>query len=62
MSNRDLAELLARLEQVPPAKAADQLERTLRRILRTLRKGHAVSLPGVGTLAPAVKGQKRKSR
>ncbi len=50
MDRQDLVEMLARMENIAPAAAADELDRLLTQILRDLKKGNSVPLPGIGTL------------
>ena len=50
MRKRDLAARLAAHAQTSPAEAADQLDDVVHRILKRLRTGKTVSLPGLGTL------------
>jgi len=38
-----------------PAEAADELARTVEHILRRLRRGQTVELPGIGRLVPDVR-------
>ncbi|MBN9657843.1 MAG: hypothetical protein J0H49_06670 [Acidobacteria bacterium] len=51
MTNKYLIDLLAAGGQSVP-QAADELDRTVERILSRLRKGEVVSLPGLGRLVP----------
>ncbi len=53
MDKSDLVRMLASKNNVPPADAADELDRVVNRILRNLRRGHSVSLPGIGVLRPS---------
>lgn len=48
---------LAKNSSVTPAKAADQVDQVVHRLLRKLRKGKAAPLPGVGILTPGVDSQ-----
>ena len=41
---------LARERGVRPAEARDQVDEVVQRIVRKLRRGEAVNLPGVGKL------------
>jgi hypothetical protein len=45
---------LAKSSSVTPAKAADQLDKVVHKLLQKLRKGEAVPLPGVGILTPGL--------
>ena len=51
MSKRTLIQMLAHSGQSEP-EAADQLDRAVTKILRRLRNGEVVSLPGLGRLVP----------
>jgi nucleoid DNA-binding protein len=51
MSKRTLIQLLAHNGQSEP-EAADLLDRAVSKILRRLRNGEIVSLPGLGRLVP----------
>ena len=51
--NRDeLTRLLARDSDLPPAEAADQLDRAVHAILKKLRQGRTARLPGIGKFTP----------
>ncbi len=52
MKKSDLAARLARQSRLSPAAAADQLDRIVHDILKSLRAGKAVSIPGLGTFTP----------
>lgn len=52
MKKNDLARKFARRSQLSMAGAADQIDRAVHDILRDLRQGHAVPLPGLGTFEP----------
>ncbi|MCC7496773.1 MAG: HU family DNA-binding protein [Bryobacterales bacterium] len=52
MKKRDLARKFARGSQLSTAGAADQIDRAVHHILRDLRQGHPVALPGLGTFEP----------
>jgi nucleoid DNA-binding protein len=54
MSKRTLIQLLADQGRSEPA-AADQLDRAVAKILRRLRNGETVSLPGLGRLVPSTR-------
>lgn len=47
--------MLASQAKVPPADAADELDRLVNNILRNLRRGVPVSLRGLGVLQPSGK-------
>jgi len=55
MKKNDLAERLAKQAGVSKPDAADQLDRVVHEILRSLRKGQPASLPGLGTFLPGQK-------
>jgi nucleoid DNA-binding protein len=50
MKREDLARKLARETRVSNAKAQDQVDTLVHRILKSLRAGRPVKLPGVGKL------------
>jgi len=52
MKKNDLARKLARHSQTTTANAADQIDRAVNDILRGLREGKSVPLPGLGTFEP----------
>jgi nucleoid DNA-binding protein len=52
MNKHDLVKFVAARDDVPHATAADHVDNAIHQILRQLRKGASVSLPGVGTLKP----------
>ncbi len=52
MNRIDLAARLALASHKSKAEAADELDRVVHRILRKLRQGKPVSLPGLGRLRP----------
>jgi nucleoid DNA-binding protein len=53
MQPSELIKMLASKANVPDAAAADEIGRLVTRILRDLRRGAPVSLPGIGTLQRA---------
>jgi len=55
MRKSDIARLLARSAHVTKAAAADRLDSVVHDILKQLKKGRTVSLPGLGTFTPGVK-------
>jgi len=55
MKKIDITRRIARRSKLSRAAAADQLDRVVHRILKNLRKGKAVSLPGLGTFKPGAK-------
>jgi nucleoid DNA-binding protein len=52
MSRKTLLRMMAREGKVRPAAAADELDRAVERILRSLKEGKSVRLPGIGDLVP----------
>jgi nucleoid DNA-binding protein len=52
MNKRQLAGRLARASKKTRAAAADELDRVVHDILKSLREGKAVELPGLGVLKP----------
>jgi len=50
MKQEDLARVLAREARLPPAVAQDRVDELVHRIVRKLRRGERVVLPGVGKL------------
>jgi nucleoid DNA-binding protein len=50
MKRQDLAQKLARETRLSNAKAQDQVDVLVHRILKSLRAGRPVRLPGVGKL------------
>ena len=55
MKKQQFAARLARHERLSQSAAADQLDRVIHDILKRLKKGEAVSLPGLGTFLPGKK-------
>jgi nucleoid DNA-binding protein len=52
MQKQQLAARLARRAHTSKPAAADELDRVIHDILKGLRKGEAVPLPGLGTFIP----------
>lgn len=52
MKKPDLVRAVARRSGVEKVAAADQMDRVVTRIIRTLRRGQSAHLPGLGTLDP----------
>jgi nucleoid DNA-binding protein len=52
MKKNDLAQRLARDTNVSRAAAADELGRVVHDIVKSLRRGVPVRLPGLGTFTP----------
>jgi nucleoid DNA-binding protein len=51
---------LAKKSSVTPAKAADQIDDYIHDVLRKLRKGQRVPVPGVGVITPSLDLEKIK--
>ena len=60
MKREELARKLARQNKVSSAQARDQVDEMVRKILKALREGRPVELPGVGRLTAKPKSGKRK--
>ncbi len=60
MKREELARKLARQSNVSSAQARDQVDEMVRKILKALREGQPVELPGVGRLTAKLKNGKRK--
>lgn len=56
MRTSQLVARLARQSNLPKAKAADQVDSLVTDLLRRLRRGQSVDLPGLGTLMPGLDG------
>ena len=52
MKKSDLARDMAKRNGVKPGDAADQMDRAVTQIVRTLKGGHPARLPGLGTISP----------
>ena len=52
MDKTELARILGRQAGVEPARAADELDRVIFRILTKLRRGEPARLPGLGRFLP----------
>jgi len=59
MKHEELARELAKEAGLPKAAAQDQIEELVGRIVKKLRRGRPVSLPGLGKLV-ACPGRKRQ--
>jgi len=55
MRKQEFASRLAKSTGVSPAKAADELDGVVHDVLRKLRAGKAVRMPGLGTIVPGEK-------
>jgi nucleoid DNA-binding protein len=60
MKREELARKLARQNKVSSAQARDQVDEMVRKILKALRQGQPVELPGVGRLFSKPKSGKQK--
>jgi nucleoid DNA-binding protein len=52
MKKSDLARDVARQRGVKAGDAADEMDRVVNQIIRTLKRGHPAHLPGLGTITP----------
>jgi hypothetical protein len=52
MKKSELARAIARQHKMKTGDAADQVDRAVTRIIRTLRRGNIARLPGLGTITP----------
>jgi len=60
MKRKELARELARTQRLDAGAAQDQIDKMVHEILRKLRAGESVDLPGLGKLIPpAVRAGKR---
>jgi nucleoid DNA-binding protein len=57
MTKSEISRRIARESGVTPGEAADQLDRTVRQILDTLRQGKPASLPGLGLFTAGPDGR-----
>ncbi|MCZ2074707.1 MAG: HU family DNA-binding protein [Bryobacteraceae bacterium] len=60
MKKDELAQKLARQTHLSKAKAADELDRVVHDMIRKLKKGYTVALPGIGTLQTGNRDSKRE--
>ena len=60
MKNEDLDKALARRTRKSRAKARDEIDDLVQEILRKLRAGEPVDLPGLGKLVSAARKKKRR--
>ena len=60
MKREELARKLARQSRVSSARARDEVDEMVRKILKALREGQPVELPGVGRLVAKPKTGKRR--
>jgi nucleoid DNA-binding protein len=60
---KQIAKMMAERCQAPEPAAADELDRIVHDIVRRLRQGKEVALPGIGRLVPELKrGQAARAR
>ena len=52
MKKSHLAREVAKQNGVQPGDAADEMDRVVTQIVRTLKSGRPARLPGLGTIAP----------
>ena len=62
MKQEELARELARESRVPAAVAQDRIDELVHRIVKKLRRGQRVVLPGVGKLVTTVNGRPGRRR
>jgi nucleoid DNA-binding protein len=62
MKREELARTLARQTNLSRAAARDEVDELVHRILKTLRKGETVELPGVGKLVARDHASVNKAR
>jgi nucleoid DNA-binding protein len=60
MKREELARKLALQNKVTSAQARDQVDEMVRKILKALREGKPVELPGVGRLVSKSKSTRQK--
>lgn len=60
MKREELARKLARQSRVSSAQARDEVDEMVRKILKALREGQPVELPGVGRLVAKPNTGKRR--
>ncbi len=62
MKKSDLAKDVAKRNGVNPGDAADQMDRVVTDIIRTLKGGQPARLPGLGTITPGKRWTFRPER
>lgn len=60
MKQEELARELAREARLPAAAAKDRVDELVHRIIKRLRRGRPVELPGLGKLVVRTGAQKRR--
>jgi len=56
MKRKEMARSFARAARLSPASAQDRVDEVVHEILKKLRSGQPVALPGVGKLVPKTRG------
>lgn len=59
MKSDNLTRSVARMTRVSHARARDQVDEVIHKILKTLQKGKPVKLPGLGKLIPKIREKVR---
>jgi nucleoid DNA-binding protein len=62
MKKSDLARDVARRRGLKTGDAADQMDRVVNQIIRTLKAGRPARLPGLGTITPGKKWTFKQER
>ena len=62
MKKSDLARDVARQRGVKAGDAADEMDRVVNQIIRTLKRVHPAHLPGLGTITPGKRWGFRQER
>lgn len=60
MNQEELARELAREARLPPAVAQDRIDEVVHGIVKKLRRGRPVELPGLGKLVARATGRKAR--
>ena len=60
MRKRELSEQLARQSHLSKAEAADRVDRVIHDLVKRLRRGEEVTMPGLGPLTGARVPQRRR--
>jgi nucleoid DNA-binding protein len=60
MKHEELARELARKAALAPAESQDRIDELVQRILKKLRRGKPVVLPGLGKLVAGATGRKAR--
>lgn len=59
IKREDLARALAERNLLTEGEAQDELDRVVHRIVRSLRRGRAAAMPGIGRLTARIPGPRR---